>query len=185
MQLVKPAHRVAADDEIDARVVELMLQGNLEDKAGRLVGELSHGDQRATEIMMALALKPRLLLLDEPSSGLDPHETAQFGRVLRRVVGRETGEPAILLVEHDVALVMTEADLAQPAARIPTLAPRWHWLAWVTRVGTQVALFCGGLVIALAVLLAVGGFLAARRQAPKLAAAWEAASAHAHARSKR
>ncbi len=39
---------------------------------------------------------------------------------------------------HDVALVMTDADLAKPAARIPTLAPKWHWLAWVTRVGTQV-----------------------------------------------
>ncbi len=39
---------------------------------------------------------------------------------------------------HSVALVMTDADLAQPAAKIPTLAPKWHWLAWVTRVGTQV-----------------------------------------------
>jgi hypothetical protein len=39
---------------------------------------------------------------------------------------------------RSIALVMTEADLAEPAARIPTLAPRWHWLAWVTRVGTQV-----------------------------------------------
>jgi hypothetical protein len=37
-----------------------------------------------------------------------------------------------------VALVMTEADLAHPTARIPTLQPRWHWLAWITRVGTQV-----------------------------------------------
>lgn len=39
---------------------------------------------------------------------------------------------------HRVALGMTEADLAQPAKRIPSLAPRWHWLAWVTRVGTDV-----------------------------------------------
>jgi hypothetical protein len=39
---------------------------------------------------------------------------------------------------HSVGLVMTEADLAHPAAKIPTLAPNWHWLAWVTRVGTQV-----------------------------------------------
>jgi hypothetical protein len=37
-----------------------------------------------------------------------------------------------------VALVMTEADLQEPPAKIPTLAPRWHWLAWVTRVGTEV-----------------------------------------------
>ncbi len=39
---------------------------------------------------------------------------------------------------HSVALMMTEADLAQPAARIPSLHPKWHWLAWITRVGTQV-----------------------------------------------
>jgi hypothetical protein len=40
---------------------------------------------------------------------------------------------------HSVALMMTEADLAKPASRIPNLHPRWHWLAWLTRVGTQVA----------------------------------------------
>jgi hypothetical protein len=39
---------------------------------------------------------------------------------------------------HSVGLVMTEADLNRPAAKIPTLAPSWHWLAWVTRIGTQV-----------------------------------------------
>jgi hypothetical protein len=39
---------------------------------------------------------------------------------------------------HSVVLVMTEADLAKPAPRIPTLAPSWHWLAWVTRIGTEV-----------------------------------------------
>ena len=58
------------DGEIRARVTELLDMGGLADKADRLVGELSHGDQRATEIMMALALKPRLLLLDEPTAGM-------------------------------------------------------------------------------------------------------------------
>jgi hypothetical protein len=42
------------------------------------------------------------------------------------------------MAPHSVGLVMTEADLAKPAAKIPTLAPKWHWLAWVTRLGTQV-----------------------------------------------
>src|SRR6202023_951084 len=59
-----------ADGEIRARVTELLDMGGLGEKADRLVGELSHGDQRATEIMMALALKPRLLLLDEPTAGM-------------------------------------------------------------------------------------------------------------------
>ncbi|HOW66780.1 MAG TPA: beta-galactosidase [Candidatus Paceibacterota bacterium] len=39
---------------------------------------------------------------------------------------------------HSVALVMTDADLAKPAAKISTLAPKWHWLAWITRIGSQV-----------------------------------------------
>jgi hypothetical protein len=39
---------------------------------------------------------------------------------------------------HSVVLAMTDQDLAQPASKIPTLAPKWHWLSWVTRVGTQV-----------------------------------------------
>ena len=39
---------------------------------------------------------------------------------------------------HSVALAMSTEDLAKPAARIPTLAPKWHWLAWVTRIGTRV-----------------------------------------------
>ena len=60
----------SADGEIRARVTELMDMGGLAEKADRLVGELAHGDQRATEIMMSIALKPRLLLLDEPTSML-------------------------------------------------------------------------------------------------------------------
>ena len=42
------------------------------------------------------------------------------------------------MAPHSVALVMTEEDLAHPAQKIPTLAPKWNWLAWITRVGTQV-----------------------------------------------
>jgi hypothetical protein len=44
----------------------------------------------------------------------------------------------LMTAPHSVALVMTDADLAKPAARIPTLAPKWHWLAWVTRIGSQI-----------------------------------------------
>ncbi|HEX3179709.1 MAG TPA: ATP-binding cassette domain-containing protein [Beijerinckiaceae bacterium] len=64
-----------ADGEIRARVAELMDRGGLAEKADRLVGELAHGDQRATEMMMALALKLRLLLLDEPTAGMGDQET--------------------------------------------------------------------------------------------------------------
>jgi len=74
-----------ADDEVKARVVDLLQMGGLSEDADRLVGELSHGDQRATEIMMALALKPRLLLLDEPTAGMGDQEIAP---------GRETDDRA-------------------------------------------------------------------------------------------
>jgi branched-chain amino acid transport system ATP-binding protein len=92
---------------IVAEVTELL---DLEDISDRLAGQLSVGQGRVVELGRALCTRPRVLLLDEPSSGLDPSETAQFRDTLRKVVGRETGEPAILLVEHDVQLVMEICD---------------------------------------------------------------------------
>ena len=52
------------------------------------VGALSHGDQRATEIMMSLALRPRLLMLDEPTAGMGDQETYEIARLIRRLHGR-------------------------------------------------------------------------------------------------
>jgi branched-chain amino acid transport system ATP-binding protein len=95
-------------DEVDARVVELMLQGNLEDKANRLVGELSHGDQRATEIMMALALKPRLLLLDEPTAGMGDQETYDITKLIRKLHREQN--LGIVLIEHDMRVIFHLAD---------------------------------------------------------------------------
>ena len=92
---------------IVAEVIELL---DLGDIADRLAGQLSVGRGRVVELGRALCTQPRVLLLDEPSSGLDPSETAHFRDTLRQVVGRETGEPAILLVEHDVQLVMEICD---------------------------------------------------------------------------
>jgi len=76
--------------------------------AGRPVAALSTGQRRLVELARCLAGKFDILLLDEPSSGLDAVETKRFGEVLTRVVA-ERGA-GILLVEHDMALVMAVCD---------------------------------------------------------------------------
>jgi ABC-type branched-subunit amino acid transport system ATPase component len=76
--------------------------------AGRQVGSLSTGQRRLVELARALAGAHRILLLDEPSSGLDRVETARFGEILNRIVA--TRGVGILLVEHDITLVTAVCD---------------------------------------------------------------------------
>ncbi|MDE2297112.1 MAG: ABC transporter ATP-binding protein, partial [Burkholderiales bacterium] len=97
-----------ADAEIRARLDELLAMGSLADKADRLVGELSHGDQRAAEIMMSLALRPRLLLLDEPTAGMGDKETYEVTRLVHRLHREQ--KLTIVLIEHDMRVVFHLAD---------------------------------------------------------------------------
>ena len=96
------------DGEIRARVTDLLDMSGLAEKADRLVGELAHGDQRATEIMMALALKPRLLLLDEPTAGMGDQETYDITRLIRKL--HRDQKLTIVLIEHDMRVVFHLAD---------------------------------------------------------------------------
>jgi branched-chain amino acid transport system ATP-binding protein len=96
------------DEKIRARVRELIDMGGLAAKADRQVGELSHGDQRASEIMMALALKPRLLLLDEPTAGMGDQETYEVTQLIRRL--HKDSKLTIVLIEHDMRVVFHLAD---------------------------------------------------------------------------
>ncbi len=95
-----------------ARVAEVMELLDLWPVADRQAGELSTGKGRMVELGRALCTDPRVLLLDEPGSGLDANETAVFSAVLRAIVSggsdprHQATPPAILLVEHDMALVM-------------------------------------------------------------------------------
>jgi branched-chain amino acid transport system ATP-binding protein len=98
----------AAAAETGARVAALAEMGGLAGKADRLVGELSHGDQRAAEILMALALRPRLLLLDEPTAGMGDQETYDITRLIRRL--HRDQKLTIVLIEHDMRVVFHLAD---------------------------------------------------------------------------
>jgi branched-chain amino acid transport system ATP-binding protein len=89
-------------------VNELLIASRLLEHADRLVSELSHGDQRSTEIALALALKPRILLLDEPTAGMGEQETYQVAGLIRRL-HRHTGY-TIVLIEHDMRVVFNLAD---------------------------------------------------------------------------
>ena len=78
------------------------------DLAGTPVAVLSVGQRRLVELARVHAGGYRMLLLDEPSSGLDPAETAAFGAIVRRLV--DDGGVGVLLVEHDMSLVMEICD---------------------------------------------------------------------------
>jgi branched-chain amino acid transport system ATP-binding protein len=91
------------------RYVEETLElTGLRGKADRLVGELPHGDQRAAEIAMALALRPRLLLLDEPTAGMGDQETHEITQLVRRL--HRDSNFTIVLIEHDMRVVFHLAD---------------------------------------------------------------------------
>jgi branched-chain amino acid transport system ATP-binding protein len=90
------------------QVEETLELTGLAAKANRLVGELAHGDQRAAEIAMALALRPRLLLLDEPTAGMGEQETFDITQLVRRL--HRDGKLTILLIEHDMRVIFHLAD---------------------------------------------------------------------------
>jgi branched-chain amino acid transport system ATP-binding protein len=98
----------AESTKLHARVEETLKLVALEARSDRLVGELSHGDQRAAEIAMALALNPHLLLLDEPTAGMGDQETFQITQLIRRL--HRDSNYTIVLIEHDMRVVFHLAD---------------------------------------------------------------------------
>ena len=96
-------------DELNSRKkAESLLQFiGLEHRAGQLARNLPYGDQRRLEIARALALNPKVLLLDEPAAGFNPQEKSELGQLIRKI--REVGH-SVLLIEHDMSLVMDVSD---------------------------------------------------------------------------
>jgi branched-chain amino acid transport system ATP-binding protein len=99
---------VARDERMLLEEAERILAFiNLKGKRDELAGALPYGEQRLLEVAIALAAKPKLLLLDEPVSGMNPSETASFMAKLAEI--RALGI-TVLLVEHDMKMVMGVSD---------------------------------------------------------------------------
>jgi branched-chain amino acid transport system ATP-binding protein len=102
-----PFQEAREERTMRANAIELLEFLGLADKCNTKAADLSYGDQRKLEMARALATQPRLLLLDEPAAGLNPHETEELDAVITRI--RDRGI-TIILVEHDMRLVMGISD---------------------------------------------------------------------------
>jgi branched-chain amino acid transport system ATP-binding protein len=119
----------AASKFSKARAADAMSLGEHRDKmlelfnltclAGRPVSEISHGDQRLVELAVTASLRPRLMLLDEPTAGMSPAETQRFIDLINT---RLRSSCAIMLVEHDMKVVMGTADTITVLANGAVLA---------------------------------------------------------------
>jgi branched-chain amino acid transport system ATP-binding protein len=97
-------------EEREARELarHLLSFSGLRGRDDRLAASLPYGDQRRLEVARALATKPKLLLLDEPTAGMNPQETAEFTAFVSRL--RDEQQLTILLIEHDMRVVMGVSD---------------------------------------------------------------------------
>jgi branched-chain amino acid transport system ATP-binding protein len=90
------------------RAMELLELTNLRRKAGEVARNLPYGDQRRLEVARALATEPQLLLLDEPTAGMNPQESAEFTAFLFKL--RDEYDLTVLMIEHDMRVVMGVSD---------------------------------------------------------------------------
>ena len=97
---------VGRNQTLIERAAELMAQVHLAGDGARIARNLSYGEQRQLEIGIALAGEPELLLLDEPTSGMSPAETAQ----MIELIGSLPRTLSILMIEHDMNVVFSVAD---------------------------------------------------------------------------
>jgi branched-chain amino acid transport system ATP-binding protein len=98
--------RAAREAALNGPAMAALADVGLAERAHIPAGELSHGEKRALELAIALAMQPKVLLLDEPMAGTGREETARLVEVLRRLKGRFS----VVLVEHDMTAVFALAD---------------------------------------------------------------------------
>ncbi len=94
--------------EARAKARDLLALCGLAGSEQKFAMSLSYGDQRRLEVARALATEPKLLLLDEPTAGMNPQETAEFTGFVREL--RERQKLTVLLIEHDMRVVMGVSD---------------------------------------------------------------------------
>ena len=90
------------------RAAELLEYSGLKGRNDEFANNLSYGDQRRLEVARALATQPKLLLLDEPTAGMNPQETASFTGFVAQL--REEQGLTVLMIEHDMRVVMGVSD---------------------------------------------------------------------------
>nr|MBA2453074.1 ABC transporter ATP-binding protein [Chloroflexia bacterium] len=98
----------AEEQEARSNAIQWLNYVGLQGKRNQIARNMSYGDQRRLEIARALASWPRLLLLDEPTAGMNPQETAELTRFIDRMRGEL--DLTILLIEHDMRVVMGISD---------------------------------------------------------------------------
>jgi branched-chain amino acid transport system ATP-binding protein len=93
-----------SEEEMRQKVRELLTIFELEDKVDTLARNLPYGQQRRLEIVRALATEPKILFLDEPAAGMNPQETADLTKLIRKI--QQEFDLTVVLIEHDMSLVM-------------------------------------------------------------------------------
>ena len=96
------------EKEMREKAKELLRIFNLEEERNSLACNLPYGKQRKLEIARALATNPKILLLDEPAAGMNPHETEDLAQTIRFI--RDHFDMTILLIEHDMSFVSDLCD---------------------------------------------------------------------------
>ena len=96
------------EKEMRAKAKELLRIFDLENERNSLACNLPYGKQRKLEIARALATNPKILLLDEPAAGMNPHETEDLAKTIRFI--RDEFDMTILLIEHDMNFVSDLCD---------------------------------------------------------------------------
>jgi branched-chain amino acid transport system ATP-binding protein len=97
-----------SEQNAENRARELLAFVNLDEKRDELSENLPYGDQRRLEIARALASSPQLILLDEPTAGMNPYETAEATTLIKRL--RDELGVTVVLIEHDMRVVMSISE---------------------------------------------------------------------------